>query len=123
MSTEYEITRPTETTILVTKHVQYDEEFEFELDKNGHIIVPKCSCGYSIEQNRCPWERGGDCSRHDPMEALTKIRRNDPTTHEFKAVIDHHWLKNVRIDTTLDECRVCHEEEAAHAVVSLHKAK
>jgi hypothetical protein len=48
----------------VIKH--YEEEYELEETADGMPLEPKCpGCGFGCLRQKCAWELGGGCSRHE----------------------------------------------------------
>lgn len=72
--------------VVVQRHVSYTNEFEFKKDSEGFLITPDCpGCSFSAVQQKCPWELGGACERHDTKDAFEHVLKEDPSTHRFES--------------------------------------
>lgn len=108
----------------VRRSYTHVDEATFLLDADGHLIEPKCpDCGFGAMRQKCAFERGGYCGRHDVAELFKEALKHDPLTHLFKARLSYDGLqghtdaKGRWVPPTpalLDECRVCNRTEEEH---------
>lgn len=85
----------------------YTDTFEIKRDDDGHLIEPKCSlCNSIVTREKCFFELGSNCPRHEMADVYKQALKDDPTNHIFKPYHEAYKLPDI--------CSLCRQSESVH---------